>query len=815
MYRLRNLSRGEKFTAIVMITCSAAVLAACTALVVYDLTTFRRSLVNELVTVAKITGSNLTAALTSGDARAANEVLEPLGNQRHIVEACVYKIDGTPLAQYSRDDSKNVFAPPAPLPDHAVIVSGSVLVFHQVRFEQEVIGSIYLKSDLDELQARRERLSTILLAAFLLSLAISFFVAAPLQRFIAEPFRQLARTAYEVSAQQDYSLRITKTKNDEVGFLVDTFNAMLAQRQQREIALLHLRESVEFRVDERTLELQTDIAERTGTERGLEERKRFLNTLIENIPLAIVVVNHEGDVQMCNPAFETLFRYSQKEILGRQMVDLVTSPETRTELLDNKMNLLTGLAIHCVTQRSRSDGSIVDVEVQSVPLKIKGKRTGALLLYQDITERKLAEEAMRHAMEAAEAASRAKSEFLANMSHEIRTPMNGILGMTELTLDTQLDSDQREYLGMVKTSADALLVLLNDILDFSKIEAGKLDLDVTEFSLRESMGETIKILGLRAQQKSLELGWRAAEDVPEYLAGDLGRLRQVLVNLIGNALKFTARGEIFVLVEKLRDLPEEVELHFSVRDTGIGIVKDKQSEIFAPFTQADGSTTRLYGGTGLGLGIAARLVEMMGGTIWVESEAGCGSTFHFTARFVIAENQNQAEHASGIDLQQPVGEQKLPLHVLLAEDHPINRLLARRLLEKFGHTVTVAENGQEALAAIEHERPDLVLMDVQMPLMDGLEAMRAVRRNEQATGRHLPIIALTAHAMKGDRERCLDAGADEYLTKPIRESELFAALGRMSAAPNGSDSSLAPAVESPQECSERTRAPVTKTQRFR
>ncbi len=604
MHPLRNFSLRGKLTAIIMITSSVAVLVACTVFALYDVTTFWRSLENELGTVAEITGSNMTAALTFGDVKAANEILSSLRIQTHIVEACVYRADGTVLAEFRRGGSKESFAPPAPLPDQTLFASGYMLVFRQVQLDGEVIGSIYLKSDLGELHARIALFSVIILAVFILSLVISFMLAARLQLLISGPIGQLALTAHEVSVKKDYSLRVAKGNNDEIGFLVDTFNEMLEQIEHREAALQHAHDGLEMRVGERTRELQKEVADRTRAEQELEDRKQFLNSLIVNLPIAIAAIDNDGAVEMCNPAFEALFLYSQQAILGRSLADLVTNSESPPELESHRNSLARGNGVHVVTQRSRSDGSLVEVEAHSVPLGREGKRTGGLLLYQDITERKLAEEAMRHAKEAAEAASRAKSEFPANMSHEIRTPMNGILGMTELTLDTELSSEQREYLGMVKTSADSLLILLNDILDFSKIEAGKLDLDLTQFPLRESLGETLKTLGLRAHQKSLELAWQVTEEVPEYLVGDLGRLRQILVNLIGNALKFTEHGEILLLVEKLRDLPKEVELHFSVRDTGIGIAKHKQSDIFAPFTQADGSTTRLYGGTGLGLGLS-------------------------------------------------------------------------------------------------------------------------------------------------------------------------------------------------------------------
>jgi PAS domain S-box-containing protein len=403
--------------------------------------------------------------------------------------------------------------------------------------------------------------------------------------------------------------------------------------------------------------------------------------------------------------------------------------------------------------------------------------------------RKRGEEMLSQAKEAAEAASRAKGEFLANMSHEIRTPMNGILGMTELALRTNPAPEQREYLHGVKTSAEALLTVINDILDFSKIEAGKLDFESLDFSLRDTLACALRPLTVPAHAKGLELACEVAPDVTDGLVGDPGRLRQVLLNLAGNAVKFTERGEVVVEVKRLStDDTDKAEkkggrppssssvpsvssvdtLLFSVRDTGIGIPKEKLGLIFQPFTQADGSTTRKYGGTGLGLTISQRLVELMGGRLWVESELGRGSTFYFTALLGLARGPVAC---SPPPAPTPAAAPRA-LRVLLAEDNAVNQVVAAQLLKSEGHEVTVAGDGRAALAALARQPFDVVLMDVQMPEMDGLEATAALRCQQAGSGRHMPVIALTAHAMKGDRERCLAAGMDDYLSKPIRPDDL-------------------------------------------
>jgi two-component system, sensor histidine kinase and response regulator len=660
--------------------------------------------------------------------------------------------------------------------------------------------------------------------------------------------------------------------------------------------------------------ISRDITERQQTAEALRQSEERYRNIIEEMTDGSWEVDLDGNYTFLNNQMVRFHRRSREELMGlnnRRYMDEDTFKRVGKVF---KQVYLTGEPARDFSFEMIRGDRTKWINESSVSLirDGEGKPVGFRGVDRDITQRKQAELELQRAKETAEAASRAKGEFLANMSHEIRTPMNGIIGMTELTLDTDITADQREYLAMVKTSANSLLTVINDILDFSKIEAGKLDFNEADFSLRDCLGEAVRSLAVRAHEKNLELSVHISPDVPDAVIGDAGRLRQVIVNIAGNAIKFTKTGEVIVNIETKTITENETYLRVSVTDTGIGIPQEKQKLIFDAFTQADGSTTRIYGGTGLGLAISSQLVEIMGGKLLVESIPGEGSTFHFTARlglqrvateqpvqpvsmdvsglevlvvddnatnrrilekmlvnwhmnasvvdggqaaltamdlahraghpyrlvlldanmpgmdgFTVAEWIRKTPELAGATIMmitsndqfgdaercrelgvasyvtKPVTQSSLldaimttlgspavkqefhtpatgsavseifdRLHILLVEDNVINQTLAVHLLQKRGHTVVTATNGKEAIAALEKEHFDLVLMDIQMPEMNGFEATAIIREKEKTASSRIPIVALTAHAMKGDRERCLAAGMDGYVSKPIRPEEL-------------------------------------------
>jgi len=686
---------------------------------------------------------------------------------------------------------------------------------------------------------------------------------------------------------------------------------------------------------------QEQLRRGLGPDATAEENLAVLSLVASKAKNPVSIMEPDGTISWVNEAFVQMTGYSPLEATGKRPDELLFGPSTEEAAVRQFQQALRNG--HELTQEIllyRQDGRTFWAECNLIPVHDQnGQLTRWISIDMDITKHRQTEEALRRAKEQAEASSRLKSEFLANMSHEIRTPMNAIIGMTELALTTHLTPQQREYLETVQSSAESLLQLLNDILDLSKIEAGKLVIEQVDFNLAEVIRETLRALAVKAHEKGLELVAHVPMDLPQHLRGDPVRLRQILFNLVGNAVKFTERGEVVLDVEEQWRSDEEVGLHFAVRDTGIGIPPEKLNRIFEAFTQADSAITRRFGGTGLGLTITAELVRLMGGKIWVQSAVGKGSTFHFTLQLKLAPSPappadrpevaqlegrrvlvvddnatnrrildellrhwklqptladsaraalDELEEASRCDqpfdlvlldammpemdgfqlaetirrrpnlkcgtvmmlssadrpdsmarcrqmgitsyLVKPVtaaslldailaaiGAKATPtppppstpspaappderpaetaapegepapvrLRILVVDDHDANRRLATTVLSRRGHKCVEATDGHQALAALQREPFDVVLMDVQMPNMDGFEATRAIREKEKTTGKHLPIIALTAHAMAGDRDKCLAAGMDSYLAKPLRPRELVSLVEHMVGATTG------------------------------
>ncbi|MDQ3622424.1 MAG: response regulator, partial [Verrucomicrobiota bacterium] len=829
------------------------------------------------------------------------------------LSASLYSADGKFFAGFSQEKPEKFFKDPAAL--GVRFGSDRLHLCRPVMLEGERIGTICLDASLEAMNARLRSYASISAVVLLGLLALAWALSHGLQRRITLPIRTMHAGVTRFGLGE-MNLRLPETSRDELGLLACEFNKMAAAISGKEAELA-------AKVEERTAELaaanrglKAENTERKRAEAEVERGREELQNFIDAMSTMAAKVALDGRFLFVNKIALDASGLSREEHMKTNFLEgrwWSFNPEVQARVSAAFSKAASGTPV-TYDEKVFVFGKVTTIDFSLIPIREQDGEVEYIVAEgRDISALKEIEHALQLAKVEAERASRAKSEFLAHMSHEIRTPMNGIIGMTGVALNTRLTPEQREYLTMVKSSADALLTVINDILDFSKIEAGKLDLDCIHFTVRDTLGDTMKSLANRASEKGLELACHFHPDVPEALAGDPGRLRQIVVNLVGNALKFTEHGEVVLEVGIESQSDEEVWLRFGVRDTGIGVPEEKKKLIFDAFTQADSSTTRYYGGTGLGLAISSRLVGLMQGRIWVDSQPGDGSTFHFTARFgraktppgsrVVAElaklrglrvlvvddnftNRRILQetlihwkmqptlvdggpaaieamqdalqsgtppglvlldyHMPGMNgfavaerlralspapmlmltsgpqsgdgerwrktgiaalLTKPVKEselldamlvalqvswgglEELPaepsvlpseklglLRVLLVEDTKINQRLATILLQQRGHAVQIALNGKAALVALEQQAFDLVLMDVQMPEMDGFEATAAIRAREKATGNHLPIIAMTAHALKGDRDRCLNSGMDGYVAKPIQPDELWHAI---------------------------------------
>lgn len=603
------------------------------------------------------------------------------------------------------------------------------------------------------------------------------FLALWLANRISQPIESLSRTAAQVE-DGNLGVRSTVTGTDEVGKLAATFNSMISRIQNWHTEL-------EEQVRTRTSELSAEVEERERAQDALRESEEMLKDFLVRANDLIQMVDSDGRFLFTNRAWRDTLGYSEEEVKNLSLFDVI-HPDSISHCREVFGRVISGESVSTVEAVFVTKAGRPVVVEGNVNCRLEeGKPLNTRAIFRDITERRRAEGELQRALTTskelrveAEKANQAKSEFLANTSHEIRTPMNAILGIIELVLDTDLTDRQREYMQILKFSADSLLALLNDILDFSKIEAGKLELEETEFSLRTSLATATSLLRIGAREKSLDFNYHVGNDLPDTLCGDSTRLLQILFNLGNNAIKFTEKGEVTIKADVEERSNDAVTLHFAVSDTGIGIPLDQLDSVFDRFSQADSSTTRKYGGTGLGLAISSQLCRAMGGKMWVESRLNHGSTFHFTVPFRLGGSEDGAEASCTQELEAQID--LTGMKVLLAEDDVVGQAVAVKVLKKLGCHVVAASNGRETVELFENQPFDIILMDLQMPEMDGYEATRLIREKETAS--RIPIIAQTAHVMAEDRDRCLKAGMDGHISKPIKKSQLIQALRKFSAA---------------------------------
>ncbi len=773
---LRARTIRDKLVLIGLITTGLATMTIGFLLLVGVYFQERERMKDELLIQATIAGKNSTAALSFKDKRGASEVLTALHAAPSIEVASIYDQDGTLFASFAREQQGAPANTPK-LPQGYRLGLNEMEVVVPIQFNGKPIGASYLRATFTGFYSYLVRNALIGLVAAFVALALAIMLLLRLQRTVTTPLQALSVLVEHVSRLRDYAVRANVHGQDEVAVLAAGINTMLDQIQEHDQAMaleigerklieehiLRLNESLEERVRERSHQLETE--------------RNFVAEVLNTTSALVLVLDPEGHIRSANRAAQLACGLSQDMLMDMPMWDVFSDRQEglraraafeSAKIGDGRGNV-EGEWVAQGARRSR-----IAWHFRPVPDSRGNPSASIIATGNDISRQKIVEARLHEARLAAEEGSRSKSEFLANMSHEMRTPLAGVIGMLDIALrDSHLREPTREYVALGLNNAQSLLSIINDLLDLSKIEAGKLGIEKIDFALQDPIQSVANLFAQRALGGEVAFALELDPNLPKYVASDPTRLRQVLVNLIGNAFKFTTSGQITLRVDLLERAAPHSRIAFSVKDTGIGIPPAALARLFQKFEQADTSTTRRYGGTGLGLAISRQLVELMGGTISVESKAGAGSTF----RFVLALPDG---HAPEAEQQVERHAHTHQLRVLCAEDFPTNQLIIRTLLEEMGHQVDVAENGALAVAACARNHYDMILMDGRMPVMDGITAARLIRSGGPAEtpvlDRAITIVALTANAGAEDRARFMAAGMDDFMSKPLDQAALHTLL---------------------------------------
>ena len=798
---IKNVPIKTKLVLIILFCCVIGLALEGFGLIAYEHMRVREEMVRDLSSLARIVADRNTAALSFNDDKIALETLAALKAKRDITAAAIYDASGKVFAGYNSGEERPYLFPDGnKLDDQVRVDEQHIHLVEPIVMDGAPIGKVFIRASLRELDRLWQKFLAISALIALLTVLITLFVAARLQRLVSGPVERLTDTAQQISGQKNYSLRATQESNDEVGALVKAFNGMLEAIETRNHELLHTNQRLaesEGQLQRINEDLEQRVEERT---RGLRMANDEMKAILDSAGFGIAFIN-DRQIQRCNRRVEEMFGWAPGEIIGQSTRVIYPSDEAYASLgMRGYPIIATGETFVSEEILRRKDGSTFWGQLSGHAVDPADPACGSVWLMEDITERRRAAEELREAKEIAEEATETKSMFLANMSHEIRTPMNAIIGMLYLALKTDLTPRQRNFLSKAQGSANSLMGIINDILDISKIEAGKMEIESIEFGLDTVLERLTDSVGFQAEQKGVEFLIRYDVNIPPTLIGDPLRIGQVLLNLCSNAIKFTEVGEVELAFRCLSSNETDLTLQISVRDTGIGMTPDMQHRLFQKFTQADQSTTRRFGGTGLGLAISKHLIELMGGRIWLEdSQPDKGTTICCTIQLKVAQ-QAQLRRRELLGQAGPLLE---GIRVLVVDDNEVSRDILAGMLRFFHLGVSVAANGKAAIDLLEttHDKPfDLVLMDWRMPGMNGDEAIRRIHADIAIT--HQPkMVMVTAYGREDVIKLADQAGVDGFLIKPVSPSTLLDTIlsvlgrGRIFSA-NGEDRTESNAIAS-------------------